>query len=255
MSWDPDLYTRFADHRLRPALDLMARLPLEAPGRVVDLGSGTGNVTALLAARWPAAEIAGVDSSPDMLAKAQARPERIAWTQAPIENWRAAEPVDLVFSNAALHWLDHHERLFPSLIGNLAPGGVLAVQMPRNHGAPSHRRLVEIVRGGPWRKRLEPLLREHPVAEPARYYDWLAPLARDLDIWETEYQHVLEGEDAVLTWIRGTLLRPFLDALTDAERPAFLADLAKRLGADYPRRADGRTLFAFRRLFLVAVRT
>jgi trans-aconitate 2-methyltransferase len=254
MSWDPDLYTRFADHRLRPALDLLARVALKAPARLADLGCGTGNVTALLAARWPGAETTGVDSSPEMLAKARARPERIAWTLAPVEGWRAATPVDLVFSNAALHWLDRHDRLFPTLMDQLTSGGVLAVQMPRNHGAPSHRRVVELAREGPWRDRLEPLLREHPVAEPAGYYDWLAPLAGDLDVWETEYQHVLDGEDAVLNWIRGTALRPLLDALAEAEGAAFLAELGARLRADYPSRPDGRTLFAFRRLFLVAVK-
>jgi trans-aconitate 2-methyltransferase len=252
--WDPAKYLEFAGPRLQPALDLLARVGLAAPGAVYDLGCGAGNVTRLLAARWPAARVTGVDGSAAMLATAAAQASAVRWVEADLRTWAPPGPADLLFSNAALHWLDDHAALFPGLVGHLAPGGVLAVQMPRNHGAASHVEMTAAAGAGPWRARLAPLLRRQPVAEPARYYDWLAPHARRVEIWETEYLHVLDGDNPVVEWTRGSALRPLLDALPEPERAAFLADYARRIAAAYPPRADGRTLFPFRRLFIVATR-
>ncbi len=252
--WDPAQYTRFEDERLRPVHDLLARIPLAAPRLVYDLGCGTGRASALLAERWPEAAVTGIDTSAAMLARARAANVAVAWVEADIASWRAPRPADLIFSNAALHWLDGHGSLFPSLLAQLAPGGVLAVQMPRNYDAPSHRAMAEAADAGPWRDKLERIRGRLPVADPAHYYDLLVPLARSLDIWETVYIHALQGEDPVLEWVKGTGLKPFLEALGEAERRAYLADYAERLRRAYPRRADGRTLFPFRRLFIVAQR-
>lgn len=251
MTWDPAQYLKFAGPRLQPAIDLLARVPLAAPARIVDLGCGAGNVTALLARRWPDAEIVGVDDSAPMLARARAELPRARWTLAGIADWTPDVPPDLLYSNAALHWLPDHPRLFARLVAALAPGGVLAVQMPRNFLAPSHALVADVVRDGPWRERLAPLVKPPPVAAPADYYAWLAPLSAALDIWETEYLQVLDGPDPVKEYTKGSFLRPFLDALAPDERPAFEADYAARLRAAYPPRPDGRTLFPFRRLFLL----
>jgi trans-aconitate 2-methyltransferase len=250
--WDPAQYLKFADHRLRPAIDLLNRIALDDPREICDLGAGAGNVTRLIKERWPAAQVTGVDDSSTMLAKAAATAPAIAWEQADLATWRAPRPADLIYSNAALHWLTGHERLFPALLGGLAPGGVLAVQMPRNFGAPSHTLISEAARGGPWRATLEPLLRPAPVAEPAVYYDLLAPLVSSLDIWETEYLQILEGPDPVKEWTKGTWLRPLLDALGEPDRSRFEARYAELLRRAYPPRPDGHTLFPFRRLFIVA---
>jgi trans-aconitate 2-methyltransferase len=250
MSWNPDQYLRFAAPRLRPAVDLVARLA-DTPGTVVDLGCGPGNVTALLAARWPQAAITGVDDSPAMLAQARASLPAVTWQQQSIATWAPAAPVDLLFSNAALHWLPEHERLLPRLAQTVAPGGTLAVQMPRNFDAPSHTAIAETVLDGPWRAALEPLLAPPPVAEPATYHDLLLPFADTLDIWQAEYLQVLQGPDAVKEWTKGTWLKQYLDRLDGAERDAFEAAYAERVRAAYPRRADGTTLFPFRRLFIV----
>jgi trans-aconitate 2-methyltransferase len=254
MRWDPSQYLAFADLRLRPALDLLARAPAEAPELVVDLGCGPGNLAPYLKARWPAARILGVDGSAEMLAKARKAAEGVDFVQADIGAWSPNAAPDVIFSNAALHWLDRHDALFPRLLGMLAPGGVLAVQMPRNHGAPSHTQIVATVMDGPWRARLEPLLRPSPTHPPAVYYDLLAPCAARLDIWETEYLQVLEGRDPVKEFTKGSALKPFLDALDGAERGAFEEAYAARLRATYRPQADGRTLFPFRRLFLIAAR-
>lgn len=252
MPWDPAQYLRFVDHRLRPAVDLLSRIDVANPAEVYDLGAGAGNVTRLLKERWPNARITGVDESAEMLAKAASAAPEIVWQRADLGTWRPLRPPDVIYSNAALHWLGDHDRLFPALFSTLAHGGVLAVQMPRNFLAPSHTAIAEAVRSGPWRMKLEPLLRPAPVADPAFYFDLLTPRAAGLDIWETEYIQVLEGEDPVKEWTKGTWLRPLLDALGEPERSRFEACYAELVARAYPRRPDGRTLFPFRRLFIVA---
>lgn len=254
MPWDPAQYLRFADERTRPAVELLARVPSEAPSSVYDLGCGPGNTTRLLRARWPAAHLTGVDSSAEMLDRAAREVADAKWVQADLGAWLPDRPADVLFSNATFQWLDDHGRLFPALLDALAAGGALAVQMPRNFDAPSHSILAEVVRGGPWRQRLEPRLRLAPVASPASYYDLLAPRAATVDVWETEYVHVLRGDDPVKEWTKGTALRPFLDQLEGEERAAFEERYAALLRDAYRRRPDGTTLFAFRRLFFVAVR-
>ncbi len=251
VSWDPTQYLKFIDHRLRPAIDLLSRIALDDPGDVYDLGAGAGNVTRHLQARWPKARITGVDDSEAMLAKAAADSSGINWERGDLATWRPSRPADLIYSNAALHWVGHHERLFPELLAALAPGGVLAVQIPRNFLAPSHALVDEAARRGPWRATLEPMLRPPPTQEPGFYYDVLAPLAADVDIWETEYLHVLEGEDPVKEWIKGSWLRQFLDALEEPQASEFERCYADLVAQAYPRRPDGRTLLPFRRLFMV----
>jgi trans-aconitate 2-methyltransferase len=252
MAWDPAQYLKFAGPRLRPALDLLQRIDLASPAVVCDLGAGAGNVTRLIAARWPDAQITGVDGSAEMLAKAAAENPDIRWQRADLASWRPDKRPDLIYSNAALHWLDGHDRLFPALFRDLAPGGVLAVQMPRNFTAPSHTLISETALDGPWRATLAPLLRPAPVAAPEFYYDLLSPLAAALDIWETEYLQVLEGDNPVREWTKGTWLSPLLAALEEPLRSRFEAAYGERVAAAYPPRADGRTLFPFRRLFLIA---
>lgn len=253
MTWNPDQYLKFAAPRLRPAVDLLSAVPSQSPGVVYDLGCGAGNVTRLLAERWPAASITGVDDSASMLARAATEVPGVRWIQQSLAEWRADQPADVIYSNAALHWLPDHRQLFRSLVQQLAPGGVLAVQMPRNFGAPSHTMIADTVRSGPWRSRLEPLLQPSPVAAPDFYYDLLTPLVARLDIWETEYLQVLEGPDPVKEWTKGTWLKQYLDALEEPERTEFENNYATRLRSAYPTRDDGKTLFPFRRLFLVAL--
>ncbi len=255
-SWDVAQYLCFTGERMRPALDLLQRLPdALVPRRVIDLGCGTGEITLALKRRWPEAEVTGLDSAAAMLEKARSLGGGIEWIGMDIAQWSPDRPFDLIYSNAALQWLDGHEILFPRLLRQLAAGGVMAVQMPRNFGAPSHRLMRETADEAPWRERLRPALRAEPVLPPERYYDLLAPIAAEIDLWESEYLHILEGETPVLDWVKGTGLRSLLDLLADpAERAEFLARYQARLAQAYPRGSDGRTLFAFKRLFLIARR-
>lgn len=253
--WQPALYQRFSGERERPALDLVARIPLERPGLVCDIGCGAGNVTALLRVRWPEARILGMDSSPAMLEAARKVLPDVAFAFGDAARWSPPAPADLLFANAVFNWLPDHGRLLPRLMGCLGPGGALAIQMPRNYDRPSHRLMVETARSGPWRDRLAPLAHAPPpVAEPAVYARILENLAGRLDIWETDYLMRLEGENPVVTWTQATGLRPFLAPLDEPARTAFLTDYAARIRAAYPPETDGRTLFSFRRLFIVATR-
>lgn len=251
--WDPAQYGKFGDERQRPVDDLLARVPLDAAKRIYDLGCGDGRVTNLLIDRWPEAAISGVDNSVAMLSEARNAAPEIDWIEADIAVWQAPELADLVFANASLQWVGDHPTLFPRLVGMVAQGGVLAVQMPRNHDAPSHQCMREAAAAGRWRAKLGDMRPFKPVAEPDAYYDILAPHVTHLDIWETEYVHVLEGADPVVEWTKGTGLRPYLTPLDEAERAGFLADYTARIARAYPRRADGRTLLPFRRLFIVAL--
>jgi trans-aconitate 2-methyltransferase len=254
MTWDPAQYLAFGDHRLRPALDLIQRVPLDQVNHIVDLGCGAGNVTRALRDRWPAAAVTGVDSSEAMLARARQTAADVEWHLADLAEWEPRAPVDLLFSNAALQWLDGHDRLFPRLASMVASGGVLAVQMPRNFSEPSHTSIYETAREPRWRDRLERLIRPEPT-KPGEYYrDLLVPHARAIDIWETVYLQVLDGENPVAEFVKGSWLPPFLEALTIDERAAFEAAYRRRVQAAYTPRADGKTLFPFRRLFVVAAR-
>jgi trans-aconitate 2-methyltransferase len=254
MPWNPDQYERFEAWRRRPAHDLVAALPTIEPCRIVDLGCGGGQLARQLSERWPQAEVTGVDNSATMLERAAAVPARVRWLQADLNQYRPSGGADLLISNAALHWLGGHERLFSELVGALAPGGVLAVQMPRNFDAPSHQLLFETASDGPWAGALAGALATAPVHRQERYYDWLAPLTRSVDIWESEYLQALPGEDPVLEWMRGAALVPVMERLHGTELADFLAAYRARLAAAYPRRADGMTLFPFRRLFIMARR-
>lgn len=268
--WNPLLYSRFEDERTRPAAELLARVPLDAPRHVVDLGCGPGNSTELLAKRYPAARIVGIDTSPAMLAAARARLPTLAFERGDIAEWSAAEPVDLLFANASLQWVPDHERLIPRLLESLAPGGVAAVQMPDNLDEPSHvlmRATAADPRFAPplgdasaVRARIPPAVRGRILPEararilPAHeYYDLAAPLA-DVDIWRTTYYHPMSGPEAIVEWLRATGLKPFLEPLSPELQRVFLEDYERRIDAAYPVRGDGKRLLAFPRLFLITRR-
>lgn len=254
-TWDPAQYLRFADHRTRPAMELLARIPCESPRHVVDLGCGAGNVTRRLSERWPAAEVVGLDRSAAMLEKARAEPSRIRWIEGDLATWRPEFAPDVIYANASLHWVEPHDALLVRLVEDLAPGGCLAVQMPRSHGQPSHELMRAVLAGNDLgTPELRALMDRCPVASALHYHARLAPNARTLDVWETEYVHELEGDDPILDWVQGTGLRPILEGLDDRERAVFLADYAERLRTAYPRAANGRTPFPFKRLFVVASR-
>jgi trans-aconitate 2-methyltransferase len=259
-TWDANLYLKFADARMRPAIDLMNRLdPANGarPGHAIyDLGCGAGNITRLLAERFPKSAVIGIDSSEEMLAKArsQTADKRVAFAKGDLTRFAPGEPPSVLYSNAAYHWVEGHIDLFPGLLKLLPEGGQLAIQMPRNHQAPSHALMQKAAETGPWKEKLRQVRTIRPVHEPARYYDVLKPLTSELDLWETTYQQVLTGKDPVAQYTASTGLRPYMQLLDEAEGKAFYEAYAALLAEAYPPRADGITLFPFRRLFIVARR-
>ncbi|MFN4087569.1 MAG: methyltransferase domain-containing protein [Alphaproteobacteria bacterium] len=252
-TWDPGQYARFGDHRVRPALELFARVDHPGPALAADLGCGGGEIARLMAERWPQARVIGMDSSTEMLAKAAKAPARVEWQQADIRTWTPPGKADLLYSNAMLHWVEDHGAVFPRLFGMLAPGGILAVQMPLSWPEPSHQALRQVLAdldlGGP---DLRASVDRRWVLDTDFYYDLLKPLADGVDIWETRYLQVLQGDDPILEWVKGTALTPVLDALPPADQERFLSEYGSRLRRLYPRRAGGETLFPFPRLFIVA---
>jgi trans-aconitate 2-methyltransferase len=251
MAWDPKIYLAFDEERTRPARELLARIDFERPRNVVDLGCGPGNSTALLAARWPDADLEGIDNSPEMLAEAGASKTGARWTLADVAGWNPAATYDVIFSNATLQWIEDHARLLPQLAGHLSQDGVFAFQIPRNFDEPCHTLIRDVAEAGPWREKLAAARTWENVQEPETYFDILEPVSRAIDIWETRYVQVLEGDDAVYRWMSGTGLRPFANALEGAERGAFLEEYRRRVALAYPRRKSGVTLYPFQRLFCV----
>jgi trans-aconitate 2-methyltransferase len=256
-AWDPAVYLRFGDERSRPFVDLLARVDAGASSTVVDLGCGEGALTASLAQRWPGARVTGVDSSATMLsaAAAHAVPGRVEFTAGDVQEWQPAGPVDVVVSNAVLHWVPGHERLLAQWADWLTPGGWLAVQVPGNFGAPTHTLLDELCRSPRWADRLADAgPRRDAVLEPAGYFDVLTTAGLTADVWETTYVHVLSGPDPVLAWVRSTQLRPVLAQLDEDDAAEFTAAYAAALREAYPMRPDGTTLLPFRRIFAVGHR-
>lgn len=255
--WDPEQYKRFEAERDRPAQDLLGRLPAGVePREIWDLGCGAGRHAAQLKRRHPQAAVHGLDSSAAMIEQAKQQAVDVDWRLGDLASWAPQTPADLIFANAALQWLPDHRALLERLTEALAPGGVIAVQMPLAWETLHHRTMRAVAADGPWTERLKDRETIAALLSPEAYYDVLAQRCGDIDIWSTTYLHVLSGVDPVLEWMKGTALRPYLTALEDdpSMRAAYLASLGARLSQAFERRTDGVTLLPFPRLFLVARR-
>jgi len=254
MAWDPAQYEKFKKERARPFFDLLAQLDDISPRTVVDLGCGTGELTAELAKKWPQAEVVGVDNSPEMIAKSTpfANP-RLRFAIAEIEDWSPAAPVDLVFSNAAFHWLKNHEQQIERLAKCVATGGTLAFQAPNQYREPSHTIIQEVRNAPEWKPMVGSATFDGYLAEPQWYLDTLRAFGFTPRLWETIYYQVLDGENSALEWVKGTALRGLLAKLNTRLQERFLAQCAEKFNRAYPKE-NGGTLFPYRRMFVVAKR-
>jgi trans-aconitate 2-methyltransferase len=251
--WSPATYLKFEDERTRPAADLLARVPLAVGRRVVDVGCGPGNSTELLAARYPSADILGLDNSPAMLEAARRRLPALRFELADAATWIPDPDTDLVFANATYQCIADHFAQLPRVLAALGPGAALAVQMPDNVNQTTHRLMREVAQTGPWAGTLTAASRE-PLPAPRRYYEALQPHAAQVDIWHTIYNHVLADGASIVEFVRSTGLRPFLDPLDEPERTAFLTEYTTKIAQAYPPMSDGKVMLGFSRLFMVAQR-
>jgi len=253
--WDPERYERFRDERARPFHDLLARVPDIPVRHAADLGCGTGDLTRLLLRRWPGASVAGVDSSPEMLGRARAGEPLpgLSWIEADMRTWEPERPLDLIVSNAVLHWVGDHVRLMPRLVSLLAPGGVLAAQIPHNRSEPAYDAVREVASDPRWASRVPEHSLRSEVMEPEWYLRTLTSLGLFPDVSETTYYHPLPTAAEIVEWLSGSTLRPLLTALTVEEGQEFLERLLPRLAASYPS-GPGGVIFRFRRVFVVARR-
>lgn len=261
LTWSAKQYVVFEDERTRPVRDLLAALPPIDVRVGIDLGCGPGNSTEVLRACYPEAQVAGIDSSPDMIAAARQRLPTVRFAVEDLQAWKDGDqpqdggPFDVILANAVLQWVPDHAALLPKLVAKLAPNGALAVQMPDNLREPAHELMREVAVGGPWAAKLAASSAARPpLAGAAWYYELLRPLCR-VDLWRTTYYHFLSGgAEAVVEWFKGSGLRPFLEPLNGAERSAFLERYTAAIARAYPPDEDGGVLLPFPRLFLTAIR-
>lgn len=255
MAWSAEQYLKFEDERTRPARDLLAQVPLDTIEQAIDMGCGPGNSTELLVERFGAAAVSGLDSDADMLEKARARLPQTPFVSADLSTWRPEQPVDLLYANAVFQWLPDHLPILSDLMDGLKPGGVLAIQMPDNLGEPSHVAMEEAGAAGPWSPAFEGgRIRRARLPAPSAYMDALGPKSARVDVWHTIYYHPMANAEAIVEWVKGTGLRPYLDAAGPDHRQAYTAAYLERIRAHYPPMADGRVLLKFPRLFVVAVK-
>jgi trans-aconitate 2-methyltransferase len=255
LDWNPALYRRYEDERTRPAQELLARVPLTGAARVVDLGCGPGNSTELLVQRFAGAAVVGTDNSEAMLVSARERLPQARFELSDIARWQPELPPDLIYANASLQWVPDHETLIPRLFAALAPGGVLAIQMPDNREEPTHRLMREVAAEAPWARAIGDADKLRTMLLPIDgYYDLLAADAAQVDVWRTAYQHPMASAAAIVEWVRGTGLKPFVDRLPAELQASYLAEYQRRVDGAYPVRTDGKRLLAFPRMFIVARR-
>jgi trans-aconitate 2-methyltransferase len=253
--WNPTQYLAFADERARPALDLIARIPVRTPRLIHDVGCGPGNSTALLAAAFPDAKLTGVDSSHAMIAKAKATVRKASFIVGDVTQWSPNPKADIVFSNALFQWVPEHGRHLARILEAMKPGAALAVQMPDTLMEQSHVQMAKTAARPEFSAKLAQAVKARaPLLSAQGYHQILQPMAHTFDIWRTAYFHRLSGHQGIIDMLSSTGLRPFLDPLTGEERRAFLASYTKAIAPHYPLMADGSLLYPFPRLFILAVR-
>jgi len=251
--WNPDLYLKYKDERTQPSYDLVSRINLPNPEKIVDIGCGPGNSTRVLRERWPRAQVAGLDSSAEMIQTAREAYPQETWIMSDAAQWETDEKFDIVFSSAALQWIPDHTVLIPKLFDRVKPGGVLAVQVPSNHRSPLHQAVLKVSKKKEWSQLMAGCETRLNYHEPGFYYELLAAISRQFTLWQTTYYHVLDNHQGLVDWYSSTGMRPYLERLaTDSQKNAFREQVLEACRPFYPAQSNGKILFPFNRLFFLA---
>jgi trans-aconitate 2-methyltransferase len=254
--WDPEQYLQFEHERTQPSIDLVARIPLEDPKTIIDIGCGPGNSTQILLKRWPHADIVGLDKSEKMIEWARLDHPEQTWLIGDASTLATDRKYDIVFSNAAIHWIPDHHALIPRLFQIVRDDGMLAIQVPANHESPLYKAILNVARSSKWRaftSGCDELITYHTAEY---YYNQLVSLTEDIALWETTYYHILKSHQDLVEWYKGTAMKPLLENLpTDDNREEFLQAVLTECKKQYPFQSDGRILYPFKRLFFTARKT
>jgi trans-aconitate 2-methyltransferase len=252
-TWNPQQYLKFKNERTQPSVDLVARIRVDHPGTILDIGCGPGNSTQVLYQRWPNAEITGVDNSPEMIEKARRDYPHQKWLLADASKLELDRAYDVVFSNAVLQWIPDHDLLIPRFFAIVNPKGSLAVQVPANNESPVHKALLTVSSREKWSRFTSGSEKQLTYRTAEYYYNILSPLSSELDLWEIIYHHVLDSHAGMIEWYKGTGMRPFLERLPDDEsRKEFEDEMLTECKQSYPIQKDGKVIYAFKRIFFVA---
>lgn len=249
--WNSAQYEKFIKQRSQPAKDLAMRIAHHSPKTVLDIGCGPGNSTKILKEIFPTAKLLGIDSSPNMIAKAKEDNPDIDFY---VCNALAIKgEFDVIYSNACFHWIPNHKTFLPALMKKVNPNGCLAVQMPYNNDEPLYRIINEVVSEPKWGFDYAKL--ENNITLDAKeYYEILSECSSSFDVWETKYYHSMPDHIALVEWVRSAKLRPYLDFLGEEKGKELEEEILKRVKKQYLIQSDGNILFGFRRLFFTAIK-
>lgn len=253
MDWNSEQYLKFKTERTQPAIDLVNRINIDNPKKIIDIGCGPGNSTQVLSSRFPNAYILGVDKSEDMIFTAKMKYPNLDFKicDVNVELSQFNSDFDIVFSNACIQWIPDHKRLLKSMLNLLNRNGILAVQIPMNYNEPIHKIIGELTTSDKWKKYfINP--RIFYTLSQSEYFDLLSEISENFDIWETVYYHVMKSHNDILEWYRGTGLRPYLDVLQDNKKTEFEDDIMENLMQRYPEQKNGDIIFRFPRFFFTA---
>ena len=250
--WNSEQYLKFKKDRTQPSIDLANRLDFKKPQRIIDIGCGPGNSTAVLKKRYPDAYVLGVDFSPNMIEKAKSEHSDIDFMlfDATKDFEKLDEKFDIVFSNACIQWVPNHKKLLADMMSILNPDGIMAIQVPMNFEEPIHKILSELITDKKWSGRFEP--RIFYTLNESKYFDILSEQTKNFEIWKTIYCHRMPSHQSIIEWYKSTGMKPYLDVLNEEEKKEFTADVLKKVSKEYPVQANGEIIFKFPRFFMLA---
>jgi trans-aconitate 2-methyltransferase len=251
--WKPELYLKYRNERTQPSIDLVNKISMDfVPENIIDLGCGPGNSSQVLVQRWLTSYFVGVDNSVSMIEKAKMDYPNQEWVVADASNYKTDLKFDLVFSNATIQWIPNHENLLSKFHELLSDRGILAIQIPMFWDMPLAKAIEKVSKGNRWKTRTKDVLNLFTIHDYFFYYDQLSGLFNTIDMWETDYMHILDSQNSILEMIKSTGLKPYLERIEgNAEKLEFEEEVLNEIKRHYPLQKNGKVIFPFKRLFFI----